>query len=230
MKISVLIIFVLINQYLYLCIKIGNEPQDIAEFQWKQDIELTWNTLNENKKKKYIILEVQGNPNVIEINKLDNNIRNLESKLEMLINEGISHQYHTTVSDIFLDKSIKFPGIPKGEEIIENTSKNLQNNLQTNQNNENNIATNQTGIKRGSVVLIVNPAYPINEKENIDGNVNIEVIINKAGRIANAKCISGNSKLFNSALSAISKWRFQPSTINNNQVNITKIITFTFKK
>jgi TonB family protein len=209
MKIRSLILSVIIFHSLFLHINLGSRAQDIADFQWKKEIELTWKELNENRKKKYTILEVQGNPSAIEINRLDGNIHSLESKFEMLMDEGVASQFRTTVIDSFPDKQIKFPGLPKGEEVL---------------------ANNPEGIKRGAIVLIVNPAYPMEVKEKIDDAVKVEVVINKAGKVANAKCISGNSKLYNAALSAISKWRFQPSTIDSKPVNISVTVTLAFKK
>ncbi len=118
--------------------------------------------------------------------------------------------------------------VPEGEQVIGGVSKKEQETK-----TENKVDTDKTkgGVYRGAVVFMVSPAYPAEAKNmDVDSTVIVFIVVSKEGKVIDAKCKSGDKVFHKAALSAASQWRFHPSTLDGNPVNIAGALTFKFQK
>lgn len=99
---------------------------------------------------------------------------------------------------------------------------------------ENQVSENATIIELGIVndqaVYLSKPVYPKEARaENVKGDVNVEVLINKKGIVIEAKAVSGNALLRKSAEWAARRSKFRPSKMNGEVIHIKGIIIYTFQ-
>lgn len=67
----------------------------------------------------------------------------------------------------------------------------------------------------------VNPVYPEDAKEaGIEGVVIIEAVINKQGKVAQAKVIRSVPELDQAALDAVLQWEFEPTYVKGKAVSV----------
>ena len=79
------------------------------------------------------------------------------------------------------------------------------------------------------VVHRVPPIYPPAAKaKGIEGTVVVEVLIDKHGKLAKARIISGPEILGDAALKAIKAWKFEPATAQGQPVEETTQIKVAF--
>jgi TonB family protein len=82
----------------------------------------------------------------------------------------------------------------------------------------------------GGVIKQAQPRYPPSAKRyNISGTVDVQVTISEAGRVTEAKAISGHPLLLGAAEDAARQWVFKPSTLNGVPVETQIVLTFVFK-
>jgi TonB family protein len=80
------------------------------------------------------------------------------------------------------------------------------------------------------LVSSVLPIYPpLAQEAGISGNVVIDATIDKDGKVAKMKVLSGPPVLRASALSALSKWRYEPSMLNGQPISIQMIVSIQFR-
>jgi protein TonB len=73
------------------------------------------------------------------------------------------------------------------------------------------------------------PVYPpLARQARIQGNVVLHAIIDKDGRVGELQVISGHPLLVQSALDAVKNWRYQPTQLNGDPVEVDTTITVTF--
>ena len=74
-----------------------------------------------------------------------------------------------------------------------------------------------------------NPVYPpLARQARIQGNVVLHAIIDKDGRVGELQVISGHPLLVQSALEAVKNWRYQPTQLNGDPVEVDTTITVSF--
>ena len=75
-----------------------------------------------------------------------------------------------------------------------------------------------------------NPVYPeAARRARIQGVVVLECTIGKDGRVQNVKVLRGLPLgLTETAVDAVNKWRFEPSTLNGKPVEVLYILTVRF--
>jgi len=95
--------------------------------------------------------------------------------------------------------------------------------------------TAPTRVKQGgnvtaaSIINQTRPLYPpLARQARIQGNVVLHAIIDKDGRVAQLEVISGHPLLVQSALDAVKQWRYKPTTLNGDPVEVDTTITVTF--
>lgn len=106
---------------------------------------------------------------------------------------------------------------------------------------ENAIATTLQGknpIKRirvGALVMSarlvheVTPTYPGKAKRaGIQGTVRLEAVIGKDGKLRDMKLLSGDPILAKAAMKAVSEWRYQPTVVNGEPVEVVTAIDVKF--
>lgn len=74
------------------------------------------------------------------------------------------------------------------------------------------------------------PIYPpLARQAKIQGQVLINAIIDAQGNVVEMKVVSGHALLINSALEAVSRWRYQPTILNGEPVAVELIVTVHFR-
>ncbi len=73
------------------------------------------------------------------------------------------------------------------------------------------------------------PQYPpLAKQARIQGVVRLEAIISKQGMIDQLRVVSGHPLLVQSALDAVRQWRYQPTYLNNEPVEVSTTIDVNF--
>lgn len=91
-------------------------------------------------------------------------------------------------------------------------------------------------IRRGGDVVAAmaifqpRPDYPPSARRSrVQGIVRLEAVIATDGRIQNLRALSGHPWLVGAALEAVSRWRYQPTLLNGEPVEVATEIDVTFK-
>lgn len=84
-------------------------------------------------------------------------------------------------------------------------------------------------VLNGKRVCGAQPAYPSTAKAvRAQGEVRVQVTINKAGRVVTAQAVSGHPLLRSAAVDAAREWRFTPTLLSGTPVHVTGTIIFNF--
>jgi periplasmic protein TonB len=92
-----------------------------------------------------------------------------------------------------------------------------------------------TRIKRGgevqhaNLVHQVKPTYPpLARTVRVQGRVVLEAIIDREGRVENLKVLSGHPLLIPAAFEAVQQWRYRPTLLNGQPVEVLTQVTVNF--
>jgi periplasmic protein TonB len=78
-------------------------------------------------------------------------------------------------------------------------------------------------------IVDIRPVYPeVARSARVEGTVVIEAVIDTAGRVTNCRVIKSAPLFDQSALDAVSQWRYTPSTYNGRTVAVLITITVHF--
>ena len=84
-------------------------------------------------------------------------------------------------------------------------------------------------MQAASLVRKVEPIYPpIAKTAHISGTVVLHAIIGKDGTIQQLEVMSGHPLLQQSALDAVRQWRYQPTLLNGDPVEVDTTIDVIF--
>lgn len=93
----------------------------------------------------------------------------------------------------------------------------------------------QTRIRQGGAVQAamlvnkVNPTYPpLARQTRISGTVRLHAIISKDGSVQQLEVVSGHPLLVQSALDAVRQWKYRPTTLNGEPVEVDTTIDVIF--
>ncbi len=76
----------------------------------------------------------------------------------------------------------------------------------------------------------VEPVYPALAKlTRKEGTVQLHAIISREGKVVNLEVLSGDMLLVQSAREAVSQWRFRPTVLNGQPVEVETYITVVFR-
>ena len=85
------------------------------------------------------------------------------------------------------------------------------------------------GIPQPVLVHQVAPIYPaLAKQDGIEGTVVLDVLVEKDGKVASLRVVSGNSLLATAAVRAVRQWRYQPSQLNGQSIAVPIKITLNF--
>lgn len=85
-------------------------------------------------------------------------------------------------------------------------------------------------VTTGSILYQPSPEYPREARaKHIEGDVVFHVIINKDGTIRNMEVVSGAPELIPAAMDAVKKWRYKPTLLSGQPVEVETAITVTFR-
>jgi protein TonB len=84
-------------------------------------------------------------------------------------------------------------------------------------------------LEAAKLIYSPRPDYPpLAKMARIEGTVRLEAIIGTDGRVQNLAVISGHPLLVNAALQAVSQWRYQPTLLNGEPVEVQTQIDVKF--
>jgi periplasmic protein TonB len=87
----------------------------------------------------------------------------------------------------------------------------------------------QTHIEPAMILAQPQPVYPsIARIARIQGDVVLHAIIDREGRIVELQVVSGHPLLVQAALAAVRTWRYQPTLLSGEPVEVETTITVTF--
>lgn len=85
------------------------------------------------------------------------------------------------------------------------------------------------GVMAASLIYKLQPQYPaIARTIHLQGTVYLRAIIATDGTVRQLEVISGNPILANPALEAVRQWRYQPTRLNGEPVEVETLITVNF--
>ena len=85
-------------------------------------------------------------------------------------------------------------------------------------------------VAEANVIHRVQPAYPALAKSaRIQGTVGFTAVISKDGRVEHLQLVSGHPLLINAARDAILEWRYRPTMLNGEPVEVLTTITVNFR-
>ena len=95
--------------------------------------------------------------------------------------------------------------------------------------------TGPTRIKQGgnvqeaALTVKTNPIYPpLARQARIQGDVVLHAIIDKDGRVSELQVVSGHPLLVQAAVEAVKQWRYKPTLLNGDAVEVDTTITVHF--
>jgi periplasmic protein TonB len=85
-------------------------------------------------------------------------------------------------------------------------------------------------VKPPQLVERVQPEYPtVARLAHVQGTVVIDAVISKSGSVISEHAVSGPSLLVPSALDAVKQWKYQPTYLNGQPVNLAMQVTVDFQ-
>lgn len=84
-------------------------------------------------------------------------------------------------------------------------------------------------VQQAKLINRVQPVYPpLAKQARIQGNVVLHAIIAKDGSIQELQVLSGHPLLVQAALDAVRQWRYQPTLLNGDPVEVDTTVTVVF--
>jgi periplasmic protein TonB len=84
-------------------------------------------------------------------------------------------------------------------------------------------------VQQAKMLRMVQPLYPaIAKTAHISGTVILHAIISKDGNVEQLEYVSGPPLLMRAAMDAVKQWRYQPTTLNNDPVEVDTTISVVF--
>jgi periplasmic protein TonB len=85
------------------------------------------------------------------------------------------------------------------------------------------------GVMEASLINRVDPAYPaIARATHISGEVRLRATIGTDGKVKDYEVLSGNPLLAQAAIAAVRQWRYRPTQLNGEPVEVETLITVNF--
>ena len=87
----------------------------------------------------------------------------------------------------------------------------------------------QHDIQSARLIKKVSPEYPKKaRKQHVEGTVRLHTIIAKDGSVKNLEVVSGDPLLVDAALKAVRKWRYEPTLLDGQPVEVDTTIDVKF--
>lgn len=85
------------------------------------------------------------------------------------------------------------------------------------------------GVQEAKLIRRVEPVYPfIARQTHISGTVELQAIIAADGSVSHLTVVSGNPILARAAVEAVGQWRYRPTTLNDQPVEVQTFVTVKF--
>jgi len=86
-------------------------------------------------------------------------------------------------------------------------------------------------VKEPRLLASTLPIYPAFAKQsNTQGDVVIRATINKDGRVAHMNVVSGPTSLRQAAIDALGRWKYEPSKLDGQPVEVQIFVTIKFRR
>ncbi len=84
-------------------------------------------------------------------------------------------------------------------------------------------------VQAAKIISQSSPVYPILARQaRIEGDVVLHAIIDRDGHVSELQVVSGSALLAKAALDAVRTWRYQPTLLNGEPVEVDTTITVSF--
>jgi periplasmic protein TonB len=84
-------------------------------------------------------------------------------------------------------------------------------------------------VQAANLIYEVKPVYPpIARITRTQGIVVLEAVINKEGTIDTLRVLSGHPVLAQAAMDAVKQWRYRPTILNGDPIDVLTTVTVTF--
>jgi protein TonB len=85
-------------------------------------------------------------------------------------------------------------------------------------------------VRPPKVIVQVRPDYPVLAREaHIQGQVRIDAVLGEHGNVIEMKVVSGPPLLYQAAVDALKKWKYEPTYLNDQPVAVQMIVTINFQ-
>lgn len=85
-------------------------------------------------------------------------------------------------------------------------------------------------VQQAMLISQAKPIYPpLAIQAHIQGDVILHAIIDREGRVSELQVINGHPLLMQSALAAVRQWRYRPTLLNGDPVEVDTTITVSFR-
>ena len=84
-------------------------------------------------------------------------------------------------------------------------------------------------VQAAKLISSPSPVYPLPARAaRIEGTVRLRAIVSRSGTIKDLQVLSGSPWLVNAALNAVQRWRYQPTLLNGEPVEVDTIVEIKF--
>jgi periplasmic protein TonB len=85
-------------------------------------------------------------------------------------------------------------------------------------------------VRPPKVIMQVRPQYPtLARQTRVQGDVKIDAILDEQGNVIEMRIVSGHPLLWQPALDALSKWKYEPTYLNDRPIAVQLVVTITFQ-
>jgi len=85
-------------------------------------------------------------------------------------------------------------------------------------------------VQASKLVRKVDPDYPAQARaERIEGDVTVQIVISKAGKVIDATAVEGSPILAEAAIRVVWQWEYQPTLLNGEPVEVATTVTVPFR-
>jgi protein TonB len=84
-------------------------------------------------------------------------------------------------------------------------------------------------VQQARLINMIRPVYPpLAKQARIQGTVRLQAIIDKSGNVVQLEVLNGHPLLVQAALDAVRQWRYQPTLLNNEPVEVITTVDVVF--
>ncbi len=85
-------------------------------------------------------------------------------------------------------------------------------------------------VEQALLISLTKPAYPtLGIQIHLQGDVVLRAVIDRGGNVAELQVISGHPLLVKAAMDAVRQWRYKPTLLNGEPVEVDTTITIAFR-
>jgi protein TonB len=144
------------------------------------------------------------------------------------------NQFRRLFPFAYVDGGFRFILSPKMEEFVPSLPRKLPRSASPGGENSDELPEPriQVGgsVTAAKIMSRVSPQYPtVARNEHLQGTVRLHAIIGKDGNIKNLKVIKGYCSLAEASVEAVRKWRYQPTLVNGQPVEVDTTVDVIFQ-